>query len=170
MNAYSPASGRLRTSVSRSRSRKRRSGFSTVVGAAIMIAAVSMLGSVMMIWANSNFGAQQRQIGNYYEQTSNMLKETYVIEDVWLNKDVSNNANYVNITTRNIGSIAIQIKSIQISSGTNSFTWTLSPAVTVLSNQTYQANVPYNWSGKSTLDISVYTQRGSIERIVWKVS
>ena len=149
------------------RTSKRRLGFSTVVGAIIMIAAVSILGSIMLIWANSHLNAQQKQIGDYYETTSNSLKETYVIEDVWLYGSSPNKC--VDVTIRNVGSIAIQLKSIAIVPSSSS-SCTASPlnGVILAPKGTYTATVPYNWSTGSTLDISVNTQRGSIERILWK--
>jgi len=90
---------------------RRKSGISTVVSAVIMIAAVSILGSAMLIWANSIFGAQQRTIGTSYEQNTNLLKETFVIEDVWLSKTP---VDYVNVTLRNIGDIAINATQVQV--------------------------------------------------------
>ncbi len=154
---------RLDTKVGSMKSRRRRSGLSVVISTAMMIAAMSILGSLMLTWANSNFNVQQTQIGNYYEQSNNALQETYVIEDVWF---ANSDPNHVYITTRNVGSIAIQLSSITI----NSFTLNLSPAVTLQKDSTYQATIPYTWNKQQTLDISVNTQRGSIERILWSVT
>lgn len=171
------------------RSRKRRSGFGTVVSAAIMIAAVSVLGSVMLIWANTTFSGQQRQIGDYYEKNSNLIKETYMVEDVWLSKSP---ANYVNVTLRNIGDIAIDIKEVKIvalnSTGTAACTASCQsgtsasvtvPAASIPNNgvisskQTLRidvGNIDWDHANSKSLDISITTERGSIERIIWKVS
>lgn len=174
----------------RIRKRKKRSGFTTAVSAAILIAAVSILGSIVVIWANTTFSAQQRQIGDYYEKNSNLLKETFIVEDVWLSKVPSN---YVNVTLRNVGDIAIDIKEIKIaalnSTGTAACTLTCVGGLStqtvpapfpptssngvISSKQTLMiavANIDWDDDDSTSLDISVTTERGSIERIIWKVS
>jgi len=167
--------------------RKKQSGFTTAVSAVILIAAVSILGSVMVIWANTTFNTQRQQIGDYYETNSNLLKETFIVEDVWLSK---NPANYVNITIRNIGNISLNMTEIKIialnSTGTaactvscesgTSYTKTVTPAFptgVIGSQQTLRvdvANIDWDHVNSKSLDISVKTKRGSIERIIWKVT
>ena len=152
----------------RTRKRRGRQGFSTVLGSVIMIAAVSLMGSVMLIWANTNLNSQQKELGDYYEDTSNALKETYVIEDVWLSSIPADN---VNITIRNVGPINLEIKSIQIINSTDTFVWTPAASALIETKDAYQADIPYVWDTEpSTLDISIHTERGSIERILWKVN
>ncbi len=121
-------------------SRRRKSGISTVVSAVIMIAAISIMGSVMLIWAKTTFNAQQRQIGNTYETNSNLLKETFIVEDVWLNKYVAGQspANYVNVTIRNIGDTAITVSQIQITGLTSNGSTCTVP------NCSVTANAPFN--------------------------
>jgi len=170
--------------------RNKRSGFTTAVSAVILIAAVSILGSVMVIWANSTFNAERQRIGDYYETNSNLLKETLMIEDVWLSKTP---ANYVNVTLRNIGDITVDVKEVKIialnSSGTaactlscvpvNGYTQTATAPFTpnnsdgvISSKQTLRidvANIDWDHINSVSLDISITTERGSMERIIWKV-
>jgi archaellum component FlaF (FlaF/FlaG flagellin family) len=176
---------------------KKRAGFATVISTAILIGAVSVMGSVVLIWANTTFTAQQRTIGEYYEDNSNLLKENFVIEDVWLNKVP---ANYVNITMRNVGDAAIKVKEIKISGFKSdgsevsdiivvpTFTCQGSPQHCSLpqnsdgllsTKQTLRADVNYTWKNTQspedpqaikTLDIQVMTTRGSIEKVSWKVT
>ena len=173
------------------RSRKRRSGYSEAVSAAILIAAVSILGSIMLIWANSTFNAEQQRIGDYYEKNSNLLKETYIIEDVWLSK---NPPNYVNVTLRNIGDITIDIKEVKIialnstgtvactgscQAGTSATKTVMAPFTpnssdgVITSKQTLRidlGNIDWDHANSRSLDISITTERGSVERIIWKVT
>ena len=176
---------------------KKRSGFATVISTAILIGAVSIIGSVVLIWANTTFAAQQRTIGEYYEDNSNILKENFVIEDVWLNKDP---ANYVNMTIRNVGDIGIKVEEIKISGfksdGTKISDITVTPTFTcqgspqhcslpqssdglVSTKQTLRADVNYTWKNTAlpddpqaikTLDIYVKTTRGSMEKVSWNVT
>jgi len=171
--------------------RNKRSGFTTAVSAVILIAAVSILGSVMVIWANSTFNAERQRIGDYYETNSNLLKETLMIEDVWLSKVPQN---YVNLTLRNIGDITVDIKEVKIialdSAGaalncspppdppaqcTRTVTAPFFPNNSdgvISSKQSLRIDVDKNdWdhADSRSLDISITTERGSMERIIWKV-
>lgn len=176
---------------------KRRAGFATVVSAAIMISAVVILGSVVLIWANATFNTQQKNIGDYYESSSNLLKENFVIEDVWLNNVPSN---YINVTLRNVGDEAIKVKEIKIvgfkSDGIKVSDVTAIPVFTcqgtpkhcslpqnndglVSTKQTLRVDVNYSWKNTidpndpnaiKTLDISVMTTRGSMGQITWKIT
>ncbi len=155
---------------------RRKSGFSTVIGAVIMIAAISILGSAMLIWANSIFGAQQRTIGNNYQTNSNLLKETFVVEDVWLNKSP---VNYVNVTIRNIGDIAINATQVQVTavnaSGGNACasnfrtSWQCDPGTsyTQTTKVPYSANSGNNWILSKGLISSKATLRVDIANIDW---
>lgn len=162
--------------------RKTHAGITTSVSAAILISAVSILGSVVLIWANTAFTAEQVKIGDYYEKNSNLLKENYIIEDVWLSK---NPANYVNVTLRNVGDITIDIKKIEIfglkaddtvfTSATAYPPFTGNPPNSdgvVFADNTLRIDVSYTWNDPAnikSLDISVTTERNSMERIIWKV-
>ena len=160
--------------------RKKRSGISNVISAVILIAAVSVLGSVMLIWANSTLGAQRQQIGDYYEENSNLLKETFIVEDIWLSQ---NPANYVTVTLRNVGGIAVDIKEVQVialnsTGGTVDSEAVIPPFLPasseglISSKDTLRIDVgDIDWDhvDSKSLDISVTTERGSIQRVIWKV-
>ncbi len=173
-----------------SRSRRRKSGFSTVIGAVIMIAAISILGSAMLIWANTVFKAQQQTIGNNYQTNSNLLKETFIVEDVWLTKKDSSHNNYVNVTIRNIGDIAINATQVKIfglksdgstwNSTTASAKYTVSPTYSfplnsnglISTKQTLRVDVRYTIdpANVKSLNIQITTARGSIQTIIWQVT
>jgi len=156
---------------------KKRPALSTAVSAVILVAAVSILGSMMLIWANTTFNAESKRMGDYYEKNSNVLKETFIIEDTWLSK---NPLNYVNVTLRNIGDIAIDIKEvkvialdansaqIRVATATPPFTPGATDGV-IASKTTLRIDVSIQWNDAKTLDIFVTTERGSIERIIWLV-
>lgn len=173
--------------------RRRKSGISNVVSAAIMIAAVAILGSTMLIWANTVFKAQQQTMGSTYETNSNLLKETFMVEDVWLSKSP---ANYVNVTIRNVGDIAINATQIQIiglkSDGSTcaiagctatakapyksptgpNYSFPLNSNGVIATKTTLRVDVQDVWSDSSikSLNIQVITARGSVLPIVWQVS
>lgn len=147
---------------------KRKSGYTSAVSSAIMISAVAVIGSVLLVWASTSFSTQQQSIDNYYEKRSNSVKEAVVIEDVWFQ---SASPNYLNITLRNIGPIAISIKSVTVGStictvdGT-SCTWTGQGIIGLKENSTVKVN--FAWTSGQVYDIVVTTDRGSALRGIWK--
>jgi hypothetical protein len=142
---------------------------------------------MVLIWANTSFNAEQREIGDYYEKNSNMMKEMIMIEDVWLSK---NPADYVNVTLRNVGDIALKVKEVKVTA-LNSAGLLACPGPSPLCSKTVTVNsvIPSNCSdpkdcsikvvtsgidwdnaASTTLDISVTTERGTIKSVIWKVT
>lgn len=140
---------------------RRKSGYTSAVSSAIMISAVAVIGSVLLVWASTSFSTQQQSIDNYYEKRSNTVKEAVVIEDVWFQ---SASPNYLNITLRNIGPIAISIKSVTVDG--NSYTWTGQGIIGLKENSTVKVN--FAWTAGQVYDIVVTTERGSALRGIWK--
>ena len=140
---------------------RRKSGYTSAVSSAIMISSVAVIGSVLLVWASTSFSAQQQSIDNYYEGRSNTVKEAIVIEDVWFQ---SASPNYLNITLRNFGPIAISIKSVTVD-GT-SYTWTGQGIIGIKENSTVKVN--FAWIAGQVYDIVVTTERGSALRGIWK--
>ena len=161
---------------------KSKSGFGTVISSVILVAAVAILGSVVLIWANSSLNVQHERISKDYDTNSNLLRETFIVEDIWLSKPLS--GNYVNITLRNIGDIAINATQVNVTaidgSGAKACLDTTSPPCTktITSNKVIQSkqtlmiaveNINLNHASSKSLDITITTQRGSVETILWKV-
>lgn len=148
--------------------RRSKEGMVTIVSTVILIAAVSIMGSLMFIWANTGFVSQQRIVGDQIQESGDAIKEIFVIEDVWFSEIP---ADYVNMTLKNVGSISIKIKNIQVVNSTGSFIWTPSNDIIILPGKSAQMDIPYAWDSEcDSLDISVNTSRGSLERILWKMS
>jgi hypothetical protein len=161
-------------------SRKRRAGIGTVVSSLIMVAAVSILGSVVLIWANSSLHVEKTKISDDFAESSNLLRETFIVEDIWLS---TSPADYVNITLRNIGDIALNATAVNVtaikSDGTLACTTGSPPCTnsTSLNNAVLQIKetrmiaVNVNWDHQDTqsLDITITTSRGTVEKMLWRV-
>ncbi|MFY3741155.1 MAG: hypothetical protein HMLIMOIP_001603 [Candidatus Nitrosomirales archaeon] len=160
------------------RSNKRRSGFGTVVSSLIMVVAVAMLGSVVLIWANSSLNVERTKIANDFETNSNLLRESFIIEDIWLYKS----ANSVNVTLRNLGDLAINATAVNITArdSTGNVACSGSPPCTqevplngvMQSKETLSIkvdNIYWNHPSTKWLDITVTTERGTIEATYWRV-
>jgi len=151
----------------------------------IMVVAVALLGSVVLIWANSSLNVERQKIATDYEKNSNLLRESFIIEDVWLYKS----ADSVNVTLRNIGDLAINATAVNVtavnSAGANACGPTCTDTETapynfpdningvIQSKQTLTIkvdNIDWNNSNAVSLDITITTERGSTERIFWSVT
>jgi len=165
------------------RFRRKKLGIGTVVSSVIMVAAVAMLGSVVLIWANSSLNVEKTRIANDYANNTNTLRESFIIEDVWLS---TSPANYVNLTIRNVGDIAVKIKEVNVTSlksdgtlactGSPPCTQKINPSNSVIeSKQSLMIAVAsIKWydptpGNINSLDITITTERGSIEKMFWKV-
>ncbi len=162
------------------RTNKRRAGFGTVISSVILVAAVAILGSVVLIWANSSLNVEKTKISNDFTKNSNLLRETFIVEDVWLSKSP---ADYVNITLRNIGDIAVNATAVNVTAikSDGTLACTGSPPCTNMtsfsnavmqSKQTLMLAIKVDWdnSNAKSLDITITTSRGSVEKILWRVS
>jgi hypothetical protein len=125
-----------------------------------------------------------------YEKNSNLLKETLMIEDIWTSRSPTN---YVNVTLRNIGDISVDIKEVKVmaldssgnlactvcESGTEAVKTVTAPFVpnnsdgVILSNKSLRidvAGIDWDHTNSKMLDVSITTTRGSIDRLIWRVS
>ena len=161
---------------------KAKTGIGTVISSMILVAAVALLGSVVLIWANSSLNVQQTKISDDFAKNSNLLRETFIVEDVWLEGPPAPQ-DYVNITLRNIGDISVNATAVNVTAIKSDGTLACSgsPPCTnmtnfnnaiIESNQTLMLAIKVNWDNVNakSLDITITTSRGSIERILWRVS
>ncbi len=170
----------VRTRDNHMRIRRKKSGIGTVVSSVIMVAAVAMLGSVVLIWANSSLNAEKTRIANDYANNTNSLRESFIVEDVWLD-GLPVPDNQVNITIRNIGDVAIKVKQFNVTAvnatGANpcgaACTNTTNPSNIVIESKTSYTilvkNIDWDHTLAKSLDITITTERGSIEKIFWRV-
>ena len=161
-----------------SRLSKKRAGVGTVISSLIMVAAVAMLGSVVLIWANSSLNVEKTRISDDFATNSNLLRETFIVEDIWLSKSP---ADYVNITLRNIGDIALNVTSVNVtainSAGANPCGAPCTKKVDLNAvidiTQTRMIAVgTIDWdygSASQSLDITITTSRGTVEKMSWRV-
>lgn len=142
----------------RSGGRKRR-GYSAVLTTSMMLAAVSILGSSLLIWANMSFDIRRETAAELFEEGSNVLKESLVVEDVWFDAGAPK---YVNVTLRNVGGIVVNVTEVSLN---GTVVWSQSVIVDTGGDVTVYA--VYSWSvGMYTVEVE--TERGSLLTGVWK--
>ncbi len=173
---------RLNAKCTHRKSSKRRAGIGTVISSLIMVAAVAILGSVVLIWANSSLHVEKTKISDDFAKNSNLLRETFIVEDIWLSKTP---ADYVNITLRNIGDIALNVTSINVtainSAGANAcgspssactINLPLNAVIDIKQTRTIGVGT-IDWDccspAAQSLDITITTSRGTVEKMLWRV-
>jgi archaellum component FlaF (FlaF/FlaG flagellin family) len=84
---------------------------SPVIANVIMAGAVIAVGTVVLVWALSNFDSRQAEAGALFSTESGELKESFMIEDVWFYEDSDR---HVDVTIRNVGMIDLQVVTIHV--------------------------------------------------------
>jgi hypothetical protein len=147
--------------VRNSRRRHSRRGLSNVVTSLILVAAVSIIGASLLSWSSLSFATQQREISNQTTSRINLIKESFIIEDVWFYKQ--GQTNYANVTVRNTGSLAITVSDIYVN---NTKMWNTGQVIPI--GGVAKIKVQTNWGSDDQQSIWVRTSRGSEVKQVWK--
>jgi hypothetical protein len=144
----------------------------TVIATVLMTTLTLTMGIMMFFWASQIFGVQIGSSGVYFQNSSNGLLESIVIEDVWFN--VTNSHATAWVTVRNVGSIDVKLVAIYLNSTSQTNT---SPSITNgISVGVGKAvsikvtTVPANWNSYTFAYISVATARGTTVRGYWGTS
>jgi archaellum component FlaF (FlaF/FlaG flagellin family) len=140
--------------------RHSRRGISTVVTSILLVTAVSIMGTGLVAWSNSNLAVQQLNISNQAANRIDLIRESFVIEDVWFYDSGTKKAD---VTIRNTGDLAITISKIYLN---NSQTWTGDQVIT--SGNVTIITMNTSWQSGNAQSIWVVTERGSEAKQTWK--
>lgn len=144
-----------------SRGRYRRRGLSTIVTSLILVVAVGIIGAYLVTWSNSTFALQQATIANQTASRINLIKENFVVEDVWFYNSGGKKAD---VTIRNNGDLALTISKIYVN---NTQVWTGSEVISKDSISKVTA-IPLNWGSGDAQSVWIKTTRGSEVKQLWK--
>ena len=126
----------------------------------MLVSAVAIMGSGLVAWSNSSFSNARQNIANSTDSKINMIRENFVVEDVWFYNDGSDRAN---VTIRNTGNVAIKISHIYVN---NTQVWNTGQNINA--TQAYTIKTSMDWSPNSLQNIWVKTTRGSEIKQLWK--
>ena len=87
-----------------------RRAVSTAISSIIMVAAVITVGLAVLAWANNNFASQQQASTAFFNSQNELMRENFVIEDVWF--DPSTSERNVDVTLRNVGNVDMNVTAI----------------------------------------------------------
>jgi hypothetical protein len=145
----------------RNRRRYRRRGISTVVTSLLLVVAVAIIGAFLVSWANSSFAVQQLNIAEQTAGRINLVKEDFVIEDVWFYTEGPDS--FANVTIRNTGDLALTISHIYVN---NTESW--NTGETILIGEKEEIKVELDWDAGAPHSILIKTERGTEVKQVWK--
>jgi len=128
----------------------------------MLVSAVSMLGAAVVAWSNSNFAIQRLNVANAIDDRLNQAREGFIVEDVWFYTDTG--TNYVTVTVRNTGDVAINVSSILVD---NVQAWNAGQII--LSDEAGSITFENDWTGSGEHSISVKTERGTVSKQLWSV-
>lgn len=111
----------------------RRRGLTTVVTAALMLTAVTILGSAMVVWSNGNLKVFETALSTTAVNSTNKITENVNIENIAFCTNCGQTKNVINVTLTNTGTIGVTVTQIQVNS-------------TAIKSYYYSKNSPYSTS------------------------
>ena len=140
----------------RMKSRFIKRGLSTVVTGAIMLSAVSIMGTTMLSWSNTNLFSHLQSLESSFSDKNNRLNEFLIIENIWFKQ----NSKAVDITVNNVGVVGLNVTKITLTE--NNTPTVTSFNVPILPHGTYETQIPYQWTIGSPITVTITTARGTI--------
>jgi len=138
-------------------SAKRRRGLATVVSTAIILSAISIMGVMLVAWANTNLAAKQMELESSFNTKMNKLNEDLLVENIWF----GTSPNIVNVTMNNVGSIGFNVTKLEIKNSTSTMFFTITDGG-MAPSEDYSIQETFNWSSGEITDFSIFTDRGNI--------
>ncbi len=144
-----------------------RRGISTVVTAAILLTAVTVLGTALVAFSNSKLTTFETGLASSSSDKTNKINENLFIENVWFLKNWPTLTQYkgVNATLTNVANEGLTVTDIKLihSGTTDDFPQNivLFPGKSISTKLTIPSTSP-QWQSKIPFTISVTTARGLI--------
>jgi len=144
---------------------KIRRGLSTVVTSAIMLSAVSIMGTMMLIWSQTSMTEQKMEIEEIFNTQLNKINEDLLFENIWFALPAgSMSDNHLNVTLTNIGILGLNVTTIRVTNVTAGNTDYVDYQYTdlgIIKSGSISQNVTYPWQSGDELDVLVFTGRGN---------
>jgi hypothetical protein len=134
----------------------RRALGSIVTGTIILVATV-ILGSAVVSWSNGSLSTSKSLTTALYTTNVNELTEKLVVENVWFGSSPSK---FINITMYNVSPTGVIFTDIKIKNSTKTVDVPIKNG-NILSQKTNSTKIPYSWTSKIPLTITITTARGS---------
>lgn len=133
----------------------------TIITSAIMMSAVTVMGSAGIVWSQSSLSVQQAEMTNTVSDYLSKLNESLVFEYVYCTLDP---CTQINLILTNVGHVGVDITETTISEKTSGFTKTY-PVLDgeIMPENSIKITLNNNdFSSYAILDVAVKTKRGNI--------
>jgi len=139
--------------------KRSRRGIATVVTSAILLTTVTLMGTGVVAWSNSNLFGHERVLESSYSTNINKINEYLTVENVWFGG--IGPSQFVNITMNNPSTIGLNVTQIQLKTSTTiiSQQFTNQP---VLPKNSISVQFSYPYTSQVPIGIYITTARGSI--------
>ena len=142
-----------------------RRGLASVVTGAILLAAVSIMGVMLLGWSQTSINNQKSEMNDVFDTQMNKIREDLIFENIWFPTPAGiMTENHLNVTMANIGILGLNVTSIQVTNvtGTNntSFTYSYTDGG-IIKSGSLSLNATYPWQSADELDVIVFTNRGN---------
>ncbi len=138
---------------------RQRRALATIVTSAIMMSAVTMMGSAGVVWSQSSLNEKQADMNDTAADYMNKLNESLVFEYVYCTSDP---CEQINVILTNVGHVGLEVSKVTIS--TSGFS-KIHPVLNGQIMPDHSIAIPINDAGFSSyniLDVMVETNRGNI--------
>lgn len=146
---------------------RHRSAIATVVTSAILLAAVSIIGVMLLGWSQTSIAEQKMELNEVYDTRMNKLGEDLIYENIWFGMPSGDmDYNHLNVTLGNVGLLGLNVTSIQITNVTGTNNTVIVPSYDftdggIVKSGSLSLNVTYPWDDGDELDVLVFTDRGN---------
>jgi archaellum component FlaF (FlaF/FlaG flagellin family) len=120
------------------------------------MSSIAIMGTALVGWSNSNLFTQQAQLESSFNAKMNKLNENILIENIWF----GTSPNVVNVTLGNIGTVGLNVTSIQLVNSTDTHLFLISDGG-VEPGTDFSIQETYNWNAGETVDFTITTNRGN---------
>jgi len=141
------------------RQARQRRALATIVTSAIMMSAVTIMGSAGVVWSQSSLTEKQADMADTAVDYMNKLNESLVFEYVYCTSDP---CEQINVILTNVGHVGLEVSKVTIS--TSGFS-KIHPVLNGQIMPDHSIAIPINdvgFSSYNILDVMVETQRGNI--------
>jgi len=138
-------------------------GLSTAVTSAILLAAVTVMGTMVVSWSNMNLIRHQQDLDSAFSDNLNRINEELLLGNIWFGNTPSNN---INITMNNVGTVGLNVTEIEIKDYSTGSTKKLFPYSNtgILPRGEFSVNETFAWVDDTNYEVLITTERGSVFR------
>lgn len=139
-------------------SRHSRRGLGTLISTVLLLVGATIMGSLAISWTTANRTTQEHILESKYNDITNKIKESLIVENTWLGET---SPPYVNVTLKNTGEIGLNVTEIKLDRG-NARNVTKFSNVGILPGDTFSTTIKYDWRSTNPTNVFVRTARDNV--------